>query len=97
VLPYPGLLDPKLGPLVDNGGPTKTHALLFGSPAIDAGNPQGCTDPQGAILATDQRGYARAAGIIIGSGSPRCDIGAYEFLAAPVAAVYQLYVPVLVK
>jgi hypothetical protein len=31
--------DPLLGPLQDNGGPTFTHALLPGSPAIDAGNP----------------------------------------------------------
>jgi hypothetical protein len=31
--------DPLLGPLQNNGGPTLTHALLFGSPAIDAGNP----------------------------------------------------------
>ena len=33
-------IDPRLGPLADNGGPTQTHALLPGSPAIDAG-----TDP----------------------------------------------------
>ena len=31
--------DPMLGPLQDNGGPTFTHALLTGSPAIDAGDP----------------------------------------------------------
>lgn len=31
--------DPKLGPLASNGGPTPTHALLVGSPAIDAGDP----------------------------------------------------------
>ena len=31
--------DPLLGPLQDNGGPTVTHALLPGSPAIDAGDP----------------------------------------------------------
>src|SRR5262249_56713554 len=31
-------IDPKLGPLQENGGPTKTHALLPGSPAIDAGS-----------------------------------------------------------
>jgi hypothetical protein len=31
-------IDPLLGPLQDNGGPTQTHALLPGSPAIDAGN-----------------------------------------------------------
>ena len=31
--------DPMLGPLQDNGGPTFTHALLPGSPAINAGDP----------------------------------------------------------
>ena len=31
-----------LGPLKNNGGPTQTHALLAGSPAIDAGDPGGC-------------------------------------------------------
>src|SRR5207248_8220600 len=36
------LLDPRLGPLRDNGGPTSTMALLSGSPAIDGGNPAGC-------------------------------------------------------
>ena len=34
-----GVTDPKLGALSDNGGPTQTHALLTGSPAIDAGHP----------------------------------------------------------
>jgi hypothetical protein len=31
-----GVTDPKLDPLADNGGPTQTHALLSGSPAINA-------------------------------------------------------------
>jgi hypothetical protein len=53
-----------IGPLADNGGPTWTHALLAGSPAIDAANP--ATSP-----ATDQRGIARPQG-----AGP--DIGAYE-------------------
>src|SRR5262249_32998590 len=30
-------ITPRLGPLANNGGPTRTHALLAGSPAIDAG------------------------------------------------------------
>jgi len=46
-------IDPKLGPLQNNGGPTQTEALLAGSPAIDAGNPSGCTDGKGHLL--DQR------------------------------------------
>jgi hypothetical protein len=44
-------IDPLLGQLVDNGGPTKTQALLSGSPAINAGGP--------SAPARDQRGYVR--------------------------------------
>jgi hypothetical protein len=54
----------KLGGLADNGGPTKTVALLEGSPAIDAGADSGCPP-------TDQRGFPRPLGA-------HCDIGAYE-------------------
>lgn len=66
--------DPMLGPLQNNGGPTQTMALLSGSPAVDAGNPNGCRDGVGHLLKTDQRGAPRpdtedAAG---------CDMGAYE-------------------
>ncbi|GAM10888.1 bacillopeptidase F precursor [Geobacter sp. OR-1] len=57
-------VDPKLGPLANNGGPTRTMMLLSGSPAINAGN---CaTGP-----AADQRGMARPQ-------DATCDIGAYE-------------------
>ena len=66
--------DPLLGPLQNNGGPTETMALLPGSPAIDAGNPSGCTDGEGHLLKTDQRGMPRPdREDIVG-----CDIGAYE-------------------
>jgi len=51
--------DPLLGPLQNNGGTTDTMALLAGSPAIDAGNPAGCTDGSGHLLTTDQRGMPR--------------------------------------
>jgi hypothetical protein len=61
--------DPLLGPLADNGGRTWTHALLPGSPAIDAGS---CTDIAGDPVVTDQRGVTRI--------NP-CDIGAYEYVA----------------
>ncbi|MEZ6086558.1 MAG: choice-of-anchor Q domain-containing protein [Pirellulaceae bacterium] len=44
-----------LGPLADNGGPTPTHALLTGSPAIDAGNNTLANAPGGNDLTTDQR------------------------------------------
>jgi beta-glucanase (GH16 family) len=54
----------RLGPLADNGGPTWTHALLAGSPALDAANDAACP-------ATDQRGVTRPQG-------PRCDIGSVE-------------------
>jgi hypothetical protein len=64
-------LDALLGPLADNGGPTKTHALLTGSPAIDSGN-------NFAGTATDQRG----GGFVRESGSA-ADIGAYEVQPAP--------------
>jgi hypothetical protein len=69
-------LDPKLGLLAANGGPTKTHALLEGSPAIDKGNSFGAT--------TDQRGLPRPSnfvGIPDASGGNGSDIGAFELQA----------------
>ncbi len=66
-------VDPKVGDLADNGGPTLTFAELDGSPAIDAGETASC--PQ-----TDQRGVGRPAG-------PVCDIGAFERALAVVAVV----------
>lgn len=59
--------DPKLGPLAMNGGLTKTHALVAGSPAIGRGNDAAC-------LATDQRGVARPA-----PAGGHCDVGSYEY------------------
>jgi len=66
--------NPKLGLLKKNGGPTKTMALRKGSPAIDAGNPGGCTDNLGQLLTTDQRGQPRPDKEDTGG----CDMGAYE-------------------
>jgi hypothetical protein len=66
---------PMLGPLQTNGGPTQTMALLYGSPAVDAGNPNGCTNAAGYSLKTDQRGWPRPNREDVGG----CDIGAYEF------------------
>ena len=65
-------VDPLLGPLAVNGGPTKTHALLTGSPAIDAVPIADCTDPDGNPITTDQRGVPRPQ-------DAACDIGAFEF------------------
>lgn len=56
--------DPQLGVLADNGGPTRTVALLGNSPAIDAA--VNCS------VTTDQRYVSRPQGLA-------CDIGAYEF------------------
>lgn len=71
-------VDPMLGLLLDNGGPTQTHALPAGSPAIDSGNPAGCTNDLGVLITTDQRGLPRASDGNL-DGSSVCDIGAYEF------------------
>jgi hypothetical protein len=68
--------DPLLGPLQDNGGPTFTHALLPGSPAIDKGkNFSGATTDQrgpGFVRTFDDVSTANATG---GDGT---DIGAFE-------------------
>ena len=70
-------LDPMLGPLADNGGPTQTHALLPGSPAIDAGRSPQAIDQSGRPLVKDQRGFSR---LVDGDndGTATADIGAYE-------------------
>jgi hypothetical protein len=57
-------VDPLLGPLQNNGGPTDTRALGAGGPAIDTGPEAGCPP-------TDQRGVTRPQGA-------RCDVGAFE-------------------
>jgi hypothetical protein len=66
-------VDPLLGALADNGGPTFTHALTNLSPAIDTGNNAFALDQNSVALTTDQRG----------TGFPRfensvVDIGAFE-------------------
>ena len=62
--------DPMIGPLQDNGGPTETHALLPGSPALDQIPVVDCE------VSDDQRGVARPQG-------PACDVGAFELEVAP--------------
>lgn len=72
-------IDPKLGPLHDNGGPTQTRALLFGSSAIDKGG--------AASITTDQRGFSRPIDLNDTSypnvsGGNASDIGAFELQRA---------------
>lgn len=73
--------NPQLGPLQNNGGPTPTHALLFGSPAIDKGSSSGA--------ATDQRGVRRPVDDALlpnATGGDGADIGAFERSAPAVVA-----------
>ena len=62
------MINPLLAPLADNGGRTRTHLPLTGSPAIDSGNAFGET--------ADQRGFTRTV-------NGTTDIGAVEVQAAP--------------
>ncbi len=64
-------MDPLLGPLGPNGGPTFSQLPSAQSPAIDAGMSPSCTGTDGQPLLIDQRGYPRVVGA-------RCDIGAVE-------------------
>ncbi len=79
--------DPNVGPLRYQGAATQTHALLVGSPAIDAGTNTGCP-------ATDQRGLWRPFDGN-GDGSAICDIGAYEYI--PPGAIRYLYLPLILR
>ncbi len=66
-------IDPMIGPLAMNGGPTPTHALLPNSPAVDKGNSFGIRE--------DQRGFRRPYnfhGIPNAAGGDGSDIGAFE-------------------
>jgi Right handed beta helix region len=78
-------INPLLGPLQLNGGPTRTHALLAGSPALDKG-----FDSVG--LASDQRGipFLRLSGVAV-------DIGALEVQPnpQPTAQAFQAAVQII--
>lgn len=73
-LTVPYVIDPLLAPLGDYGGPTETHILLPGSPALDTG------DSAEAELPFDQRGFARLVGVV--------DIGAVEMQPGEAQAAY---------
>ena len=77
-------MDPMLGPLQDNGGPTFTHELLSRSPAIDAGDPNFDPPPD-----NDQRGpgFSRVA-------NGRIDIGAFEAQTVTPSYAGQIQAPI---
>jgi len=83
-------VDPRLGPLANNGGPTRTHALLPDSPALDAAcdclataiagsasEAEGEPGAFGDVIDRDQRGEPRPVDGD-GDGEVGCDIGAFE-------------------
>lgn len=70
--------DPLLGPLQDNSGPTKTHALPGDSPAVDVVPAASCA------ATTDQRGVTRPQDGDVDMVAD-CDIGALEFLPLDLA------------
>jgi CSLREA domain-containing protein len=73
-------VDPQLGPLGDNGGPTQTEALPLGSPALDKGSQSG-TDQRGRPRPFDYPSVPNSPAI----GANGADIGAFELQPAPPA------------
>ena len=74
-------LDPVLGQLAGNGGPTQTLALRVGSPAIGAGDPADCQATP--VSGTDQRNQKRNAATRLA-----CDTGAYDTSGTPLQTLY---------
>jgi hypothetical protein len=73
-------VDPRLGPLHDNGGPTPTMALLPGSPALNAGDT--------AQLGTaDQRGVVRSGGVNVGAYQASASAFVLTVAGSPTAGV----------
>lgn len=77
-------IDPLLWQMIGIPG---YHPLIKFSPAIDAGNPDGCKDHLGNPLVTDQRGVERVG---------RCDIGSYEYDPANDPLTY-IFFPLIVQ
>ena len=80
-------INPRLGPLQNNGGPTFTMALLPGSPALDRGGPNSILDP---LFSTDQRGLPRVNDLPFltnAAGGDGRDIGAFEVEGTPTPTV----------
>ncbi len=81
-------INPLLSSLANRGGPTQTHALIPGSPAIDAGNPLPPGGGGFACAGTDQRGVTRPQGAV-------CDIGAVERQVGDISLF--VYLPAIKK
>jgi predicted outer membrane repeat protein len=80
--------DAQLNPLANNGGPTQTHSLKVGSPAIDAGT-------NSLALSFDQRGQGRTYDdplVTNAAGGDGTDIGAYEGQLASAAKVTSIVI-----
>ena len=79
--------DPLLSPLANIGGPTDTHALRSGSPAIDAGDSDQTTDQRGVTRPQDGDK----------NGSAVDDIGAFELRTAPTPPKFNIDDVVIVE
>ena len=78
-------IDPSLGPLQDNGGATRTLALLAGSKAIDKGDSGGAS--------ADQRGFGRTVDSpLIANAGDASDIGAFEVQSDQLAGCTEINV-----
>lgn len=79
-------VDPQLGPLAANGGPTRTHRPAATSPAIDKGKSLGPTDQRGLTRPVDHSSIANSAA----TGANGADIGAVELQAAEIAGQIEI-------
>jgi len=72
--------------LADNGGPTPTHKLVAGGPAVDAGDPAFDGSVFAPVMDFDQRGvgFVRIEKGLLASAAAVVDLGAFELIAAPV-------------